>query len=301
LEARVISLIGCDGATYNALDTALMESVVAGESPPTLLFAEVKPTVSLGNSQSLSLDVNYDECKRRGVDVVRRRSGGQVVYIDKGYLLFGLIAPRNIIPGDLSAIRESFSRVMADTLRWFGIPVEYRAPDNVVIAHGGHVKTLGNSGQVISGSYVYLQGSIRYSLEDLPAIMDTLKINGHTLHPFEDEIANILGNVITYNPDITKKELQNALVGNFAKAYGLNFAEGSLTNTETKRIADMSHPTEVSNRLQDKPTYKSRGVCYFFVGGENLVPSSRIALDYSAPSTVADSTVELGVVKIDRN
>ena len=63
-------------AANMALDEAIMEAVARGESPPTLRFYQWDPPgLSLGKRQPLS-GVDLDRCRRDGVVVVRRATGG---------------------------------------------------------------------------------------------------------------------------------------------------------------------------------------------------------------------------------
>jgi len=73
----------CDGATNMAVDEALWRGRHAGTSPPTLrFFGWDPPTVSLGYGQPLDRHVDVSTCRRLGVGVVRRPTGGSALYHD---------------------------------------------------------------------------------------------------------------------------------------------------------------------------------------------------------------------------
>lgn len=71
----------CDGAWNMAVDRALLESRQAGGRPTLRLYRWTRPTLSLGRFQDVST-VDLGECERRGVDVVRRATGGRAVLHD---------------------------------------------------------------------------------------------------------------------------------------------------------------------------------------------------------------------------
>jgi lipoyl(octanoyl) transferase len=72
-----------DGATNMAIDEALWRGRQAGGSPPTLRFFAWEPAcVSLGYGQPLDDSVDIDACRRLGVGVVRRPTGGGAIYHD---------------------------------------------------------------------------------------------------------------------------------------------------------------------------------------------------------------------------
>lgn len=76
---RLIVHAEADGATNMAMDEALLESVIAGDSLPTLRFyAWAPPCLSLGRGQKLA-EVDLDACRAAGVDVVRRPTGGRSI------------------------------------------------------------------------------------------------------------------------------------------------------------------------------------------------------------------------------
>src|SRR5215475_14081476 len=72
-----------DGATNMAIDEALWRGRQVGTSPPTLrFFAWAPPTVSLGYGQPPDESVDVAACRRLGVGVVRRPTGGSAIYHD---------------------------------------------------------------------------------------------------------------------------------------------------------------------------------------------------------------------------
>lgn len=69
-----------DGFTNMAIDEAILQSVIAGLTPPTVrLYGWSPPTFSLGYFQSAGKEVNLETCSQLGVDLVRRPTGGRGV------------------------------------------------------------------------------------------------------------------------------------------------------------------------------------------------------------------------------
>ena len=68
------------GAFNMALDEALSEGLRNAQGTPVLrLFGWNPPTVSLGYNQLLHREVDVEKCRRAGIDVVRRPTGGRTV------------------------------------------------------------------------------------------------------------------------------------------------------------------------------------------------------------------------------
>ncbi|WP_130829824.1 lipoyl synthase [Prevotella rectalis] len=53
---------------------------------------QVEPTVMLGRNQLIANEVDTDYCRREGVDIFRRKSGGGCIYADRGCLQFSYIS-----------------------------------------------------------------------------------------------------------------------------------------------------------------------------------------------------------------
>ena len=80
---RLLVTEPCDGATNMAIDEALWRGRHAGTSPPTVrFFAWEPPTVSVGYGQPLDRHVDVAACRRLGVGLVRRPTGGSAIYHD---------------------------------------------------------------------------------------------------------------------------------------------------------------------------------------------------------------------------
>ena len=187
LEWRIIDTGEREGSFNTAIDVALLESVGNNESKPAIVMTEWKPTVSLGNSQSYFLDVDEKACKKHNVQVVRRRSGGQAVFLDNNYFVFSVIAKPDMFPKDLTLLRKWFCNMVVEMLTDYDVPVEFYQPDNIVIRNGDKFRTIGNSGQVITSKAIAVHGSVRYSLKNLDVMTDVLKVNGQKLQQFEEE------------------------------------------------------------------------------------------------------------------
>ncbi|MDP2182666.1 MAG: biotin/lipoate A/B protein ligase family protein, partial [Actinomycetota bacterium] len=75
----IVETLPGDGAWNMALDRAIQMSRVAGEAPATLrIYGWKRPTVTLGRFQDTG-SVDLEACRRYGVDVVRRFTGGRGV------------------------------------------------------------------------------------------------------------------------------------------------------------------------------------------------------------------------------
>ena len=287
LETRLFTVKG-NTITENATNRALVESIARG-AYPALVFYDLAPSVSIGRAQHSILDIDLEAVKRSKVALARRDSGGQAVYLDESYLVFSLVGPRSLFGTDLTQLRKKFSVCMADTLKELGVPASFHMPDNVVIERGGAYQTIGNSGQIITSNAILVEGSLRYSHSGFDTMVSMLKTNGHPLHPYKEEIRSALGAIKDYTK-AGKEEVKSRLAKNIATVYGLKIYAGRLSEEEAMVAADLAHPIKVEQSLRNDDSYKSRGVCYLFLNGTNLVKGMSQILPYNQPSTAVDST-----------
>ena len=290
LEWRVLNIEKQNGFFNTALDNTILKEVSEGNSPPTLLFTEWKPTVSLGRNQSYRLDVDEESCKRYGVDIVRRKSGGQAVFLDEGYFVFSTITPKGILSNDLSHLRKFFCDISIDTLNELGVPASFHEPDNIIVEKP-YKRTLGNSGQIIRRGGLIAHGSVRYKLINLVMMLDVLKVNGYKLQAYEEEIKRVITDAYTYNPDIKKDHIKNVFLSKFSEMCGGTLFNGTLTADEKRKLNFFIEEERKKEWLMGEENYPAKGVCYFFLDGNNLVPSLQNILPYNKPSTITDSTI----------
>ncbi|MCH8741301.1 lipoate--protein ligase family protein [Patescibacteria group bacterium] len=291
MRCRVLDLSTQDGAKNTALDMVLLENAEKKQEL-TIVFKCWEPTVLIGNSQSLLLDVDQESCKRHGVPIVRRFSGGQAVYIDNSYISFAVVGPRILFPVNLTGLRRQLCDAMVQALREFKIPVIFHEPDNLIVS-SPRIRTLGNSGQIIKLKSVALQASIRYDLEEknLHRMLELLRTNGQSLLNFKVRARNALAGVsefTTAKQDAIKEALLRKLLETYN--YG-TFYEDTLTPDEIHRIKLTVAYLRSRERLDDKETYRSRGVCYFYLDGRCIIPEIAELLPYNRPSMPVDSTI----------
>jgi len=85
------------GATNMARDVAILEAVSTGESPPTLrLYGWTPPCLTLGRHQGVE-SADLDFCRREGIDVVRRPTGGRAL-LHHLELTYSVVAPLGMGP-----------------------------------------------------------------------------------------------------------------------------------------------------------------------------------------------------------
>jgi lipoate---protein ligase len=90
---QYLEFTGSGAAEDLAIDEALLDDAETSDEPREVLrIWECRQTaVVVGRSSSLSVEVQVDECRRRGVPVLRRSSGGATVVIGPGCLMYSVV------------------------------------------------------------------------------------------------------------------------------------------------------------------------------------------------------------------
>jgi len=114
------------GAANMRRDQELLEEVAAGEVPPALrLYSWSPPALSLGRFQEAEEVADLAACRRLGIDVVRRPTGGRAVLHDRE-LTYSLVIPdcRELVPAGVTASYLFISRALMEAFAALGIEAE---------------------------------------------------------------------------------------------------------------------------------------------------------------------------------
>lgn len=115
------------GSWNMAVDEYLF--LLAQRSQKTYLrfYTWLRPTASLGCSQDINKVLNLEECRRRGVDVVRRMTGGKLVlhHLEVTYSVAS--ARADIFTATLDGSYRLISEALVRGLRLLGLPAELAA------------------------------------------------------------------------------------------------------------------------------------------------------------------------------
>ncbi len=136
---RLINSGEQDGAWNMALDEALLNSVVKGDSAPILRLYRWQPaTVTLGYFQQGSAVVNLDACREFGYSVVRRITGGRAVLHDHE-VTYAVISPEQneTFPGGVAQNYHVIADVLHATFNEFGLQTKITSGRKEIVDNDG--------------------------------------------------------------------------------------------------------------------------------------------------------------------
>jgi lipoyltransferase/lipoate-protein ligase len=162
-----------------AIDEAILTARTADKVPNTLRFYRWQPSAaSIGKNQNPENELYLDNCKKLGVDVVRRISGGGTVYHDyEGEVTYSVVAKASDLgTADITTVYFKIYEAITDALRLLGVPADFSGGDakncpNLTV----NGKKISGSSQTITRGVVLQHGTLLLKA-DVPKMFTLLKL-----------------------------------------------------------------------------------------------------------------------------
>ena len=240
-EFRFIDLETHTAFENMAIDEAIMLAMKDNRVPPTLRLYRWNPSaVSIGTFQGLTDEVDVEFCKSRGIDFIRRITGGGAVYHDyNGEVTYSIIIPKahRLAPPDIIESYKILCSGIVKALEYLGIESEFK-PINDVNARG---KKISGNAMTRRQGCVLQHGTTLLDL-DVSLMFSILKVPQEKI---SDKMISDVKERVTSIREILRKEvqieeLQEALKQGFSDALKIELISSGLTAEEqetTKRLA----------------------------------------------------------------
>ncbi len=232
---RLIPFQVLPAAINMAVDECLGERVAHGLSPPTIrLYGWHTSAVTIGRFQGLNDEVDVEACRRRGIDIVRRRTGGGAVYHDRdGEITYSVIAPEREMPQDLGVCYREVCGCLVEALGSLGVNAEFR-PVNDIQVEG---RKISGSASTKRGGAFLQHGTLLLSVD--PRLMfSVLKVS--RAKASDKDIASVEERVTALDRHCHagKREVLDALEASFRSQFGS--VHGSLSDAELRRAEEIA-------------------------------------------------------------
>ncbi len=245
---RVIPLTVNKASVNMAVDSAILDEVSAGRSPPTLRLYRWKPSaVSVGYFQSVNDEVNIEACREMGVDVVRRITGGGAVYHSyEGEITYSVIIPEDYegMPKDIISSYELICGGIIKALNWLGLKAEFK-PVNDITVEGkkisGNAQTR-RKGVILQHGTILLDLNIKEMFNFLKVSKE--KISDKLIKSVEERVTSITS-ITGVKPDFAK--ISQLLIKGFSESLKFNYTFNGLTPIEEKLTREYDEK-QFSNR-----------------------------------------------------
>jgi lipoate-protein ligase A len=238
---RLIRLEVGDAFTNMAIDEAILRARIAGVVPNTLRFFRWKPSaVSVGRFQDVFKGVHVENCRKHGVDIVRRISGGGAVYHDyDGEITYSVIVDgKDLGYADLN-VASAYKKICSGLIegaKILGTHAEFNPKDprqcpNLTIRG----RKISGSAQSYKRGILLQHGTFLMDIDlekmftflKVPwakTLTDVLEVSKKKLTSAKQELES----------QVSMEEVYHALVRGFEKALRIRLAEEELTSYERK-------------------------------------------------------------------
>jgi len=236
---RLISDPPLPGAVNMQRDLDILEEVASGKAPPTLrLYRWAPPALSLGRFQKAEAVADLEACRRLGVDLVRRPTGGRAILHDRE-LTYSFVVPdsRLYIPAGVIPSYRFISRALLSAFEILQIDAALspESPRGADLAPGSCFDTpsayeLRVAGKKVVGSaqlrrkgMLLQHGSILLALPLSSYRQVLLHRDGKNGEAYLKSLQQRAAGLLDLGYSITLEELSEALSMGFARLFGVEW------------------------------------------------------------------------------
>ena len=222
-----------------ALDEAILIERSLDKVPNTIHFYRRKPpAISLGYFQDPEEEVNIGLCKKAGVELLRRASGGGAIYTDEKQLIFAAVY-KETTPQSIIESYKTIGDVLITALSEFSLNAKFK-PINDVLING---KKISGSAQTRKAGAILHHGTVIIDC-DFEKMAKYLKAsNKKNLDQHVSKNKKITERVTSLAIELGKtpkmEDAKASLLKGFEKVFGVKIVNGNLTNSEKKLAAKL--------------------------------------------------------------
>jgi lipoate-protein ligase A len=196
-------------------DAALLRHRELGGIPDSLLFySRDRPAISLGHFSSED-ELDLDLVAARGVEIVRRVSGGRPIYSDMGQINYALAIGADHLPEGPGQVFALVCRGLISSLGEFGVVATHHAPNDIEV-----------NGRKISGSALK-RGRGAMLVHGTLLVATDLELMGGLFRPRVGRAPRTRQELTDLRSEMksvpARTDLTTALAGGLGQALGLEF------------------------------------------------------------------------------
>lgn len=212
------------------------------------------PYVCLGLHDDLEQEIDLEFCREQGIPLLRRETGGGVVYLDSNQIFFQLVLRRDnpVLPLRRNRFYQRFLKPAISVYQRFGLPAGLKSPADIVV--NGR-KCSGNASGDIGQCTAYA-GNILLDF-DFATMSRVLRVSGTA---FREYLRSVMRDHMTTLADWIDElpghsDLAGALVEGFKEEFGL--LSPRLPDTELINLAGQVGERLISQEWLNLPGRRS--------------------------------------------
>jgi len=221
-----------------AIDRVILRARAENKVPNTLRFMQVRPrAVLVGFHQSVEQEVREDYCRRNGIEINRRITGGGALFFDESQIGWEIFASRDTpgIPRKVEALYRKMCEGTVLGLEKLGITAHFRPKNDIEVGH----RKISGTGGTFDGNAFLFQGTLLVDF-DAPTMLRALRIPIEKLKDKEVEAVKRrvtwIGEELGYVPPTG--QIKKALIDGFSRSLGARFSPAPLSSYERRLFSN---------------------------------------------------------------
>jgi lipoate-protein ligase A len=219
-----------DPAYTAAADEAMLLARHENLVPNTIhLYRRNRPTVSLGYFERAEDAVDLEVAQRRGVQLVRRVSGGSAIFTDPGQIIYCVIVDKGAVPESPNDTFVFICAGLVDALGRLGLKAEFKPVNDVLV----NKRKISGSAQTRKMDVVLQHGTLMVDT-DFDLMFEVLRTKKKERS--KDSVTSLAKELGVAPP---LPDIKRALVDGFASVFGVEVVKGVLTHFEERKIGEL--------------------------------------------------------------
>ena len=233
---RLLDSPPMSAARNMALDQVILRARAEDRVPNTLRFMQVRPrAVLVGFHQSVEQEVREDYCRRHGIGINRRITGGGALFFDRSQIGWELFASRDTpgIPRKAEALYRKMCEGAVFGLEKLGISARFRPKNDIEVGR----RKISGTGGTFEGNAFLFQGTLLVDF-DAGTMLRALRI---PIEKLKDKEVRAVKKRVTWLAEELGRApsspvIKAALADGFSRVLCACFRPGPLTTYERKLL-----------------------------------------------------------------
>ncbi|MGB4268872.1 MAG: biotin/lipoate A/B protein ligase family protein [Spirochaetota bacterium] len=222
---RLIIHNACTPSWNMAVDSAILR---LSKTPTLRLYRWIMPAITIGYFQDIDKEVNIELCKKDGIPVIRRFTGGGAVFHHEE-LTYSLVHPLQG-PFSKSDIIHSYSLIaqpLIHALHTLGVDAQYRPINDIIVGN----RKISGSAQTRKEGKLLQHGTILVAT-DTEKMLHYLAIDPKKIK-HEGKPVITLSEILKHlSKESIFEQLIKVIIASFKEIFAVDFEESDITQQE---------------------------------------------------------------------
>lgn len=223
-----------------AVDEMLAHSVAYNDSVPILHLYNFVPSVIVGRYQDIEAAIDFEECKKYGVEYNRRHTGGGTVLMGPYQLALGfaISLDNSQIPSrSIRTIFDVLGGIINNALDKIGINSKFR-PKNDIEVNGKKIAGLSASLEEKNCLFFHMSLLLDFDIELMLKVLNISreKVSDKAISCFSQRLTTIKDELGTFVP---MSKVMKVIRDAFSKGLGVSFVESDFSSWEKLKVEEL--------------------------------------------------------------